>query len=156
MMINGIVSRPASRFSRAALGGLLLLVAGLLPGCRSTPGPELKLAQVTVPAISGGALREMIGLHMRAHDWYLTRQEPGLLVYERRVVPPLKAWLDNEARTPVVLQTEITLTRVSDGVRLQAATQRIDASKVPPRQTAESPKEMQQILEEVRHGAGGG
>ena len=46
----------------------LLLAIGLLTGCRSTPKSELQLAEVTVPRMSSGALRELIGLRMRAHD----------------------------------------------------------------------------------------
>ena len=133
----------------------LLVLGAITPGCRSTPEARPAMAEVTVPRMSRAALGEIVGLHMRAHDWRFVRKEPNLLVYERRVMSPLKSWLGNEESSPVALRAEITLTPVNDGIRLDGATQRIDTSKKPPRVTAESPKELQRILEEIREGMGG-
>lgn len=146
--------RMGGRVIRGAV--CLLLAAGLLTGCRSTPKSELQLAEVTVPRMSSSALQELIGLRMRAHDWRLARQEPALLVFERRAPGIFQSLMDSDAISPVTLRAEITLNSASDGIRLRAAVRRIDASKSPPRETVESPKELREILEEIRNGIGGG
>jgi hypothetical protein len=130
----------------------LLLLAALLTSCRSLPRSDL--AVVTVPRMSQGALAELVRMHMRAHGWLLTQQEGPVLLFEHRDIHAFEFFLDNEKKSPIVLQAEITMTPASNGTRLQASTQRVDLSQIPPRPKAFSAKKVREILEELRGNLG--
>jgi hypothetical protein len=133
-------------------GAKLLLLAALLAGCRSFPRQDL--AVVNVPRMSQSALAELIRIHMRTHGWLLTHQEGPVLLFEHRDIRAFEFFLDNEKKSPLVLQAEITMTPASNGLRLQASTQRVDLSQIPPRQKVVSAKIVREILEEVRANLG--